>query len=400
MSLPIESIETLVVQLPTRADFRWNGLSRPLGEVLVVRVRSGSMVGYGETVPLPDWGGPEGAPFGETPRIGEVVLHELVAPSLIGLDAERPGAQRAAARRAVIGYPYALAALDIALHDIRARNRGVPVYDLLGGRCRDSVPIAHMIGLMSLEAAHEEAVGALAEGCRAFQVKGGQDVRRDVELIERLRSLAGPDVSLRLDANCGYGDWKSAAAATRALADAGADLVEQPVGDHDALSRVTEASRIPIVADEACWSPQDALRLVRDRAADAFSIYVAKSGGFAEAMSVARIAAAAGLPHDLNGSLEAGIGNAASLQVAAASEATLLPSVLPINGPAHDLPTGTLGRYFVDDVVTEGMTVRDGAVVVSDAPGLGVDVDTEKLEAMSIRRRITGSDYKSEELVS
>lgn len=394
MTLPIDSIETLVVRLPTRADFRWNGLERPLGEVLMVRVRSGALTGLGETVPLPDWGGPMGAPFGETPAVGEVVLHDLVAPVLGGCDASRIGEIRARIRAAVVGYPYAVGALDVALHDLLARARGIPVYELLGGRARDAVPIAHMIGLMAVGAAEEEAAGALAEGCRAFQVKGGQDPVRDADLVARLRALAGPDVTLRLDANCGYGrtGWKAAADALRALADAGADLVEQPVSAPEDLRRVTAASPIPIVADEACWSPHDALGLVRDQAVDALSIYVGKAGGMGEAAAIARIAAAAGMPHDLNGSLEAGIGNAASLQVAVASDAELLASVIPINGPAHDLPTQTFGRYFTDDVIVDGMQVRDGAVVVGDAPGLGVTVDEEKLEALAVRRRTTALD--------
>jgi L-alanine-DL-glutamate epimerase-like enolase superfamily enzyme len=148
---------------------------------------------------------------------------------------------------------------------------------------------------------------------------------------------------------------------------------------------------VAIVADESCWSPADALALAADHGADALSIYVAKAGGMRQAIAVAQIAAAAGMPHDLNGSLEAGIGNAASLQVAVASDASLLPCVLPINGPAGDLPTQTFGRYFTDDVVAAGMRLRDGAVIVSDGPGLGIDVDDEKLEALSVRRRVTAT---------
>ncbi len=396
MSLPIERIETFALQLPTRADFRWNGLERPLGEVLVVRVSSGAHVGWGETVPLPDWGGPSGAPFGETAAIGELVLHELVAPQLLGRDARELSVLRARADRAVIGYPYARGALDVALHDLVARAAGVPLYELLGGRRRTAVPIAHMIGLMGVADAEEEARGALAEGCRAFQVKGGQDAARDVELIARLRALAGDGVSLRLDANCGYGTWKAGLDAVRRLADAGADLVEQPVGDREALRRIAEHTPLPIVADELCWSPADALALVADGAADALSIYVAKAGGIAGAAAIARIAATAGLPHDLNGSLEAAIGNAASLHVAVASEAELLPCVIPINGPAHDLPTQVFGRYFVDDVATAGMELRDGAVVVGEQPGLGIDVDGEKLERLAVAHRASHAQSELE----
>lgn len=396
MTLPLDSIETLTVRLPTRADFRWNGLDRPLGEVLVVRVTAGDHVGYGETVPLPDWGGPFGSPFGETPEIAEVVLHKLVAPHVLARNAGALAEIRAAARGAVLGYPYALGALDIALHDLVARSRSLPVYDLLGGRLRDRVPVAHMIGLMGSDAAVAEAEAALAEGCLAFQVKGGQDARHDVELIGRLRAIVGPEVSLRMDANCGYGTPKQAIAAVSALADAGVTLIEQPVADRDSLRRVAERSPVPIIADEACWSPEDALAVAASGAADGLSIYVAKAGGIARAAEVAGIAAAAGLPHDLNGSLEAGIGNSASLQVAVASGAVLLPSVIPINGPAESLPTGTFGRYFVDDVIATGMTVREGAIVVDDAPGLGVEVDEERLERYATRRRTSSSNRKLE----
>jgi L-alanine-DL-glutamate epimerase-like enolase superfamily enzyme len=387
MTLPVDRIETFVVRIGTRADFRWNGLERPLGEVFVVRVTSGSLVGYGETVPLPDWGGPSGAPFGETPRIDAVVVHELAGPVLLGRDATELSRRRAEIRAAVIGYPYALGALDIALHDLVARNAGVPMYELLGGRHREAVPIAHMIGLMGADEAEVEAAQALGEGCLAFQVKGGQDAERDVRLIARLRELAGPEVVLRLDANCGYGGWKSGLEAVHALEDAGVTLVEQPVGGLDDLRRVTQGARVPIVADELCWSPADALRLLDDRAADALSIYVAKAAGIAGATTVARIAAAASLPHDLNGSLEAGIGNAASLQVAMASEAELLPCVIPINGPADDLPSRIFGRYFVDDVVGAGFGLRDGSVVLGDGPGLGIDVDEEKLQRLTVAHR-------------
>lgn len=389
--LPLETIESFVVQLPTRRDFRWNGLDRPLGETLVVKVTSGDLTGYGETVPLPDWSGPHSSPFGETAEIDQLVLHDLVAPRILGQDAA-PALVRARAREAVHGYPYAMGALDIAVHDLVGRARGVPVFDLLGGRRRDEVEIAHMVGLADMDEAEQEVRRALDEGCRAFQVKGGQDADRDVALIGRLRAAVGPDVTLRLDANCGYRTPKAAIMAVRALAEAGADMVEQPVADLDGLSRVTAAAPIPVIADEACWSAADAVAAIRRDAVDALSVYVAKAGGIAGAAAVAQVAAAADMPHDLNGSLEAGIGNLASLHVAVASDADLLPSVLPINGPAHDLPTGTFGRYFCDDVLASSMKVDDGCVLLGDSPGLGFDVDEAKLTSMSRQHKRTTLD--------
>lgn len=400
MTLTVDSVETFIVRIPTRTDFRWNGLERPLGEVFVVRVHSGALVGYGETVPLPDWGGPSGAPFGETAQIDELVIHDLMAPQIVGRSADELGAILDRAGSAVIGYPYALGALDVALHDLVARGRGIPVYELLGGLHQAAIPIAHMIGLMPIEEAEQEVERSLSEGARAFQIKGGQDPRRDIALVRRLRVLAGDDVSLRVDANCGYGDWKQGVTVVRDLAEAGVDLVEQPVGTIDGLRRVTELSEVPIVADELCWSPADALSVVADGAADALSIYVAKAAGMRGAAAIARISAAAGLPHDLNGSLEAGIGNAASLHVAAASNAVLLPCVLPINGPEHDLPSQVFGRYFVDDLITNGFELADGAVMLGSEPGLGIEVDDEKLDALTVSRRVTHAHTTTDREVS
>ena len=99
----------------------------------------------------------------------------------------------------------------------------------------------------------------------------------------------------------------------------------------------------------------------------------------ARAREVCGIARAAGLPHDLNGALELGIGNAANLHVALASPAELLPCVIPVNAPEGANPTTTAGRYFTDDVVAQPFAYRDGALLANDEPGLGVEVDTEKV---------------------
>jgi L-alanine-DL-glutamate epimerase-like enolase superfamily enzyme len=386
-TLPVDLVETRRVRLPMRKDFRWNGLERPLGEVLIVRVASGDHEGFGESVPLPDWGGASGSPYGETVSVDQAVIHEQIAPFVLGRDAVALPEILSAARRGIIGYPYALAALDIALHDLVARAVGVPAHLLLGGLRNHSVPIAHMIGLMPQTAALKEASRSLEEGCRAFQVKGGPDAGRDVALVQSLRQLCGSGVTLRVDANCGYGSPKKALDVVKALGDAGADMVEQPVGGRGELGIVSRGSPLLIMADEDCWSPKDAVALAANGFADAISVYVAKSGGMAAASAVATVAAAAGLPHDLNGSLETGIGNAASLHVAAASGAEVLASVLPISAPASMEPTKVFGRYFSDDLVESPMKLVDGSIEVPDTPGLGFTVDRDKLDHYTADRR-------------
>jgi muconate cycloisomerase len=97
------------------------------------------------------------------------------------------------------------------------------------------------------------------------------------------------------------------------------------------------------------------------------------------------------MPHDLNGALELGIGNAANLHVALASPAELLPSVIPVNAPAGAFSTKTAGRYFQDDIVTAPFPFENGSLLLNDAPGLGVEVDVEKVERYCVDRRASAT---------
>lgn len=390
MLISIDRVETIVVRVPPRADFRWLSLSRPLGEFVLAHIEGEGVEGWGEVVGLRDWGDADGRRHGETPATISALVHEYLAPALT----ERPFALGELSSRLdeiVIGNPYAKALLDIAAHDLAGRAYGVPAFALLGGSARASVPVAHMLGLMPEDEAVAEGQAAVTDGVGALQVKGGQDVDRDVRLVRSLREAVGDDVLLRLDANGGYRGRTQAKRALAALADAGVDLVEQPLLGLEELKEARRDSPVPVMADEACWTPGDALEFVGLRAVDALSVYVGKAGGMARAREVCGIARAAGLPHDLNGALELGIGNAANLHVALASPAELLPCVIPINAPEGAAPTTTAGRYFTDDVIVEPFAYRDGALLANDGPGLGVEVDMEKVA----HYRVSGQETRA-----
>jgi muconate cycloisomerase len=145
------------------------------------------------------------------------------------------------------------------------------------------------------------------------------------------------------------------------------------------MAAVTAASTVPVIADESCWDPRDALELVQARAADQISIYLAKAGGIAKARRVAAIAEAAGMGCDVNGSIESGIGNAANAQFALSCPVAVTPSVIPITAPAGTHPNAVGGHYYEDDIVTEPFAVRDGTLLPLTRPGLGIEVDEKKL---------------------
>ena len=379
--MKITSIEASPFRLPTRRDFKWAGLKVDLGGFVLIRVRTeDGVVGYGEATPLPDWGGDFGRHAGETLATVTAIVNDVLGPLLVGHDVTAVTMARERMDRAVVGHVYAKCAVDIALHDAWGKIVGLPIYKLLGGACRESVPVAHMVGLMPDAEAIEEAVGAVADGISALQIKGGVDAVRDVRIIGILRRELKEGVCLRLDANQGYRETKTAIRVVGQLADAGADFVEQPTVGLRQLAEVTRASSIPIIADESCWDLNDALDLDRGQGADCISIYLAKSGGFVGARKVAALAEATNRPCDVNGSIESAIGNAANLHFALAALSVTLPCVIPISAPAGRHPYRIGGNYYEDDVLTEAFAVRDGAILPLDGPGLGITIDEARLE--------------------
>lgn len=385
VQMKIRSIEASAFRLPNRRSFKWAGLQVELGNFVLVRAwTDDGLVGYGEATPLPDWGGDFGRRSGETLATVISMVNDIFAPALVGEDPTRVTAAHRIMDRLVVGNSYAKCAIDIALHDLWGKSVGQPIYRLLGGAVRDSVSVAHMIGLMPETEAAKEGIAAVADGVRALQIKGGVDAERDIRLVRTLRKELGSQVTLRLDANQGYGHAKEASRTVARLADAGVDLVEQPTVGLAFLSEVTAGATVPIIADESCWDIADALDVVRHRAADCISIYLAKAGGFAGARGVAAVAESQRIACDINGSIESAIGNAANTHFALAHSAITLASVIPISAPAGAHPCAVAGRYYEDDVLSEAFAVKDGAILPLNRPGLGIEVDEARLDKYRI----------------
>src|SRR5690606_32025979 len=209
---------------PLRRKFRWASLRVDLGGFVFVRVNTDEgLSGIGEATPLPDWGGDHHRRGGETQRTVVEIIRSVIAPALEGLDPTAIGACHLAMDKVLKGNSYAKNAVDMALHDLWGKALGQPLYRLLGGKVRDGVKVAHMIGIMPNDDAVAEGEAAFADGIRAFQVKGGEDSARDIDLIRRLREAMGAEAVLRLDINQGYRDVKQAIAVIEALDDAGLD---------------------------------------------------------------------------------------------------------------------------------------------------------------------------------
>jgi L-alanine-DL-glutamate epimerase-like enolase superfamily enzyme len=375
-------IETFICTFQQRRDWIQHGIAKTLQHRVLLRLATCDGVeGWGEATALAQWGGLEGRYYGETAITVNHIIHDLFAPTLFDVDLRAPHLVMAQLDGLLVGHPYAKATIEMALQDIRGKRCGEPLYRLLGGPYRSGIRIGHMLGMMEIGEALQEAEHSIGtDGITAFQIKGGSDAMRDVELVTRLRKAVPDDIFLRLDANKGYGKIpKELGNIGRRLEAAGVNAIEQPASSIEGLRACREATTIPIIADEACWTPRDVLDLWEADAVDAISVYVAKAGGMEHASNVARTAALVGYRCDINGSLETGIGNAASLQVALAAETLTLPSIIPVPSSAERHLTQYAGRYWEDDVVDSGYSYRDGLLYISDGPGLGITVDKKKV---------------------
>lgn len=383
--MTLTRLDTFVVALPKRRDHNWaSKMVTPIGSHVIVRVEDADgYVGWGETPANATWGGNNSRNYGEAPGSALHMIESYLWPAIEGLPAE-PQTVHAAMDRVVKGNPYAKAALDIAVYDLAGHALGVPVSTLLGGRIRDRIEVCHSLGIMEDRPAIEEATIAVSESIRTIKVKTGVDPERDVRIVRLLREALGDHIKIRVDANEGYSTVSEAVRITKQMIhEAGIFLCEQPLKSVKELSEVARRVDIPVMADESAWTALDIVEIAAAGQIETFSLYVTKPGGLFRARQQAAIAEALGLWSDIGGSIEMGIGNAANLQLGASVPIATLPSVCPVSAP-EAARTGIAGNYYTDDLITESLTFEEGALVVPDGPGLGIEVDEEKVKFNSL----------------
>lgn len=232
---------------------------------------------------------------GEAPSLVSPVLDDVVAPALVGRDPLRTARLLETLRKPLEDHPSAMAAVDMALHDLLGKVAGLPLYKLLGGY-RDRMVTSITVGILP----EDETIRAVREytemGFRAIKLKGGRDVDSDIERVLRVRAILGPKIALRFDANQGY-TVEEAVRFVTATREVKLQLLEQPTpqGEPDMLGRVTRRVSIPVMADESLLSLRDAFRLARRDLVDMVNVKLVKVGGIAEALAINAVARAAGL---------------------------------------------------------------------------------------------------------
>jgi muconate cycloisomerase len=369
--LAIGDVRLVVADIPVRRPHHMSFTTLTAVNFVFVRIETrDGVVGWGEAACL---GGPTWSE--ESAESIAVTLERYVAPWLVGRDAAQLEALRLEMARRVQGNPFARAAVEMALWDLNGRALGVPVHRLLGGRVRDRVPLSWSLAVGDAAAELAEARELVGRGHRIFKIKtAAQPVAEDVARVRAIREAVGPGVKLRVDANQGW-DRPTALRAIRALEPYDLDFVEQPVPrwDLDGLAEIARSVSAPIMADESCGSPQEALAIAWRGGVSILALKLTKSAGLAPTMAIARIAEAAGLGCYVGCMIETSLGTAAYLHAALAAAPVTWGCEL--FGPL----------LLAGDVVREPVRYADGCILALDGPGLGVEVDEPALKEWTRR---------------
>lgn len=357
--LKIDRIDVYRFGVKMIAPFRIATMAADHAPNVLVNLRTDSgLSGWGEASPLHSIAG-------ETQAICLTAALEL-KPLLLGRNPLEIARLTVEMERFLPHNATIRSAFDMALHDLAAQAAGMPLYRFLGGAPR-TMETDLTMGLCPPEEAGAKAREIVAQGFRIIKIKLGTDYETDVARVRNIRRAVGPEIVLRIDANQGW-DRITALQALNTMAAFQVEFCEQPLRAHDVagLRMLRQQAAIPVMADEALFSPADALRLITEEAAPYFNIKLSKSGGIRNALKIATIAEAGGVQCMVGCMLESRLGLTAAAHFACAAETVRF----------FDLDT------FVEqaeDPIEGGMQVSNGLIRLPETPGLGAAPTAESL---------------------
>jgi L-alanine-DL-glutamate epimerase-like enolase superfamily enzyme len=320
---------------------------------LIVRLETkNGLVGWGNAAPDPHV-------TGETIEASQKVLSTEIIPAVMGRDARARAEIFENCQQKAIHAPAARAAIDMALYDLLGQRAGLPLYQLLGF-ARRKILTSITLGIASIEENVRQAQEFVKAGFRALKIKTGLDWKEDVERVKAIRAAAGAEIALRVDANQGY-HVQPALDFIRSVESCRIEFLEQPAPAKNLndLKLIRALSKIPIMADESAISPEEVFNLAAHGVADMVNVKLMKTGGITGAMQATAVAAAGKLPVMLGCNDESRLSIAAAVHVACA---------------LHGVRYADLDGAFdiVDDVAAGGFELKDGYIIPSNKPGLGV----------------------------
>ncbi|GGQ93887.1 enolase C-terminal domain-like protein [Deinococcus ruber] len=352
MSARIVRVEGIPYRLPLKGTLQWGkGSSLSAAEHVLVRVHlDDGSVGQAEAPPRPTI-------YGET-TASVVAMLAYLSPALLGVDISDT-ARLDAVRSSVVNNHTARGALDMALHDARARAENESLFDrLLGPQTR--VRPSFILGIAPMAEMLSEAAAVVAAGVRVLKVKVGRQHEHDLKLIRELRAEYGDAVQLYADSNETL-TLEDAPEVLAAMREAGLTYVEEPLPVRLLRQRAELRQRglLPIIGDDSCFTPADLERELEFGTIDILNIKTARNG-FTDSLSMLRRARAAGLGVMIGSQASSGLGTI---------HAALMASQDGVTEPSEL----SFVLKLQEDLLTGPITFNDGWLDVAALHTLEVD---------------------------
>ena len=363
MTVTVSRVEVFTIGMPLVGTFTSGGGSKNFTKCAVVRVTAtDGAIGISSIDPSTRALSPNTAPE------LAAVIRDRVGPTLIGEDPGNINRISEIASKLTSGQPGAVAGIELACIELISRRMGIALHEYVGGAVRDRVLFNGWVGELPPDEAAAEAKRWRDAGFKSLKIKVGNDVAKDSSRVMAVREAVGADVKLRMDANqqCNV---KQALELCHAVKSCDMQLFEQPTpkDDLESLARVRREGGIPIMADEAISDHQSLIRVIKADCADFVKFGITQAGGLMTSARMLATAEAAGLQVVLGHGFGLDLSTMAEIMLGATSR-NILPG-LECVGPLK----------MVDTVATTRLDISSGSIAVPSGPGLGIDLEDEKL---------------------
>lgn len=357
----------LTQKLPKSTVTSW-GTYEHISLVLVEIRTDAGIKGVGETL----------ARF--APKAYAELINSTLRPRLIGQPLHKISAHWHTMRRALSGrcggmLIEAIAGVDIALWDILGKAANMPLWMLLGGEGRTSIPVyAASINWVEDAEADAELDTYLEAGFPRIKIKTGQQVKESCRRIERLRKRAGDAVELCIDANWAY-ELDGAIEVSRALEANGYFWFEEPLKPEDeaGYEELRKRTSVPLAAGESNYTVDQAQRLVQNRTLSVLQPDIARSGGVTETRRMAELAHTNGVGYAPHIGMSGIVCETASIHVASA-----MPNLRMMECHSDISPFKT----ELADIASASQRQKDGILSVPEGPGLGLEINWDVVERL------------------
>lgn len=369
-TMKITRITSHAVEIPLKPERRMISAlgQHQVSKYVIVRVETDEGIdGVGEATVMERWSG-------ETVWGTVALIDNILAPKLVGADPHNIAGIDLTMDKATAFNWFAKSAIEMACWDIQGKAAGKPVYELLGGAVKPlEIKCRFSMGAYPPDRARKRAGELVEEGFSTIKVKVGTIPDEDVERVQIVRDVIGPDRELVIDANCGW-DAPTAISSFERMREFNVALFEQPTtnSDYAALAEVRKAIRpAKTMADDIVFDLAHARECIRNDACDVISVYPGKNGGIRKCCEIISLAEQHGVACSVGSNLEFDIATAAMCHVAIANS----------NVKLDEFPGDILGPdYHEVRVVKDPIRIEGPFVEITDRPGLGIEVDWNTVE--------------------